>query len=164
MGLEIERRFIVKGDEWKTSIQTIQEFEQGYLVTNDDGWTVRVRIIDKKESWLTIKYPKEKFTRYEFEYKIPLSDGEELFKISNYKLSKTRYGLNLNNQYWVVDCFKEKNFPLVLAEIEMNSAEEKIQKPKWCSFEVSNLKEWSNAELAKSPIAVRTIEKKPTFL
>ena len=39
MGLEIERRFIVKRDEWKNSIKTIQEFKQGYLVTDSDGWT-----------------------------------------------------------------------------------------------------------------------------
>ena len=61
MGIEIERRFIVQGDEWKELIKSSQEFKQGYLTTNKDGRTIRIRIIDNQESWLTLKYTKEKF-------------------------------------------------------------------------------------------------------
>ena len=164
MGLEIERRFIVKGDDWKEFIQSRKEFRQGYLIVNKDNWTVRIRIINNKEAYLTLKKPKEGITRYEFEYPVPLNDAEDLFKSVKYSIAKTRYELIVANQCWVVDCFQGENHPLVLAEIELKSADENIKKPNWCFKEVSNLEQWSNAALAKTPICSRPIAKKPNFL
>ena len=164
MSLEIERRFLVQGDEWKSFTKNSQELKQGYLISNKDGWTIRARIVDNQESWITLKYPQEGITRYEFEYKIPLSDAEELLEIAEYKLTKTRYELIFENRSWIVDCFKEENFPLVIAEIELNSANEILKQPSWCNQEISNFKEWSNAALAKLPISQRPMEKRHIFL
>tara|TARA_Y100001968_G_scaffold331466_1_gene386237 strand:- start:4525 stop:5019 length:495 start_codon:yes stop_codon:yes gene_type:complete len=164
MGTEIERRYIVQGNKWKKFIKNSQDLKQGYLITNKNGWTIRVRIIDNKEANLTLKYPKEGIERYEYEYLIPLSEGEELLELAKYKIIKTRYQLQMGKKLWFIDCFKGKNFPLVLAEIELKSSEEIFDKPEWCSIEVSSLKEWSNAGLAKLPLSMRPIEKRRVFL
>ena len=57
MAIEIERRFIVEGDEWKSFAKNPKNFKQGYLSTNFDEWITRIRIIDDKESEITLKAP-----------------------------------------------------------------------------------------------------------
>ena len=164
MAIEIERRFIVQGEKWKDFAQKSYEIKQGYLITEKNGWTTRVRIINNQKAVLTLKYPKEELTRYEFEYMVPLNDAEELFKIAKYSLIKTRYELHLNHNLWIVDCFKEKNFPLVVAEIELESLKEVFEKPNWCRLEISNLQELSNSSLAKLPISSWPLDKRRIFL
>tara|TARA_Y100001968_G_C19213724_1_gene646071 strand:- start:112 stop:606 length:495 start_codon:yes stop_codon:yes gene_type:complete len=159
MGFEIERRFIVEGNEWKKFIQTSEQLKQGYLLANESDWTIRIRIINNKDAFLTLKRPKGGITRFEFEYPVPLHDAEELFEIAKYSIKKKRYHLTLDSKDWVVDCFQDQNHPLVLAEIELKSNNESIRKPSWCIKEVSHLKEWSNAALAKLPISRRPIAK-----
>tara|TARA_Y100001968_G_C19232140_1_gene655015 strand:- start:208 stop:702 length:495 start_codon:yes stop_codon:yes gene_type:complete len=164
MNLEIERRFIVTGDEWKNFTQDSKELKQCYLINNEDSWTVRVRIINEKESWLTMKYPKSKISRYEFEYKIPINDALSIWKLSDFRIKKIRHELNIDNIIWVVDYFQENNFPLVLTEIELQSENEKIQIPSWCKEEVSDKKEFNNAALAKFPISSWPIGKRRLIL
>lgn len=164
MSIEIERRFIVKGEDWKIFAQESQELKQAYLILDENYWTVRVRIIDDEKSYLTIKHPKTGIARYEFEYEIPLKDGLSLWEISSYKIEKTRYKLILNNHTWIIDCFKEANFPLVLSEIELITENQKIEIPPWCENEISHLKELSNAALAKSPISSWPLEKRRSIL
>ena len=153
MGIEIERRFIVKGEEWKDLIEGSQELKQSYLTTDPNGWTIRIRIIDEKVSQLTLKYPQKGISRFEFEYSIPLNDAKKIWELSKTQLSKTRYQVIYDKRLWVIDCFKDKNFPLVIAEIELSSINEVFKKPSWCNQEISNLNEWSNAALAKTPIS-----------
>ena len=164
MSLEIERRFLVKGDDWKNFVQSSENLTQGYLITNEEEWTIRVRVVNEKESLLTLKHPKNGIIRYEFEYMIPIDDGISILKKSHFKINKTRYELKLNSDIWIVDSFKENNFPLVIAEIELNDVDQKINIPEWCYLEVSHLNEFSNAALAKSPISTWPIEKRPSIL
>ena len=164
MGLEIERRFIVKGDNWKYLTKEYQAIKQGYLINELKGWTIRIRIINEKESWITLKYPHSELSRHEFEYQIPLKEAIEIMKISKYKVNKIRYVLNLNPGDWIVDCFQGKNEPLVIAEVELNSPKEIIEQPKWCQKEVTGIEELSNASLAKEPISHWPIDKKRSIL
>ena len=164
MTLEIERRFLVKGEEWKKFINNSKELKQGYLVTEKNKWTIRIRIINNKESWLTLKFPREGIVRDEFEYITPLADGVSIWKNSNFQISKTRHELNINNHVWVVDCFKGNNFPLTIAEIELKEVNQKINIPKWCGLEISDSNEFSNAALAKKPISSWPMEKKRLIL
>ena len=164
MGLEIERRFIVKGNEWKSYTQNSQELKQGYLKTDKNGWTIRVRVADNKNATITLKHPKEMLTRYEFEYSIPINDAQTILEFSKYSIIKTRYELNFQNILWIVDCFKDENFPLVLAEIELKTKNQIFKKPKWCGLEVSNSQELSNAALAKYPFSTWPLEKRHVFL
>jgi len=164
MGLETERRFIVKGDDWKIYTKEYENIYQGYLITDREGWTIRVRVINEAESWLTLKYPYSDISKYEFEYLIPLADAMEIMKITNYQVTKKRYKLNLKPGDWIVDCFSKKNYPLVLAEVELDSPDQIIQKPKWCDKEVTGVEELSNASLAKCPISNWTMDKERSIL
>ena len=158
MALEIERRFLVKGNEWKAISLDSQHFRQGYLTTSIQNWTVRVRIMGKEKAWLTLKYPAEKIARHEFEYLIPIKDAEEIWERTPHKLFKTRYHLDLKEGNWIIDCFEESNDPLVIAEVELVTAEQNIPIPNWCFNEITNNKQLTNAALAQKPIRTWTNE------
>ena len=67
MAIEIERRFIVKGDEWKSFAKKPKNFKQGYISTNFDEWVIRTRIINNKKSELTLKKYSDLMMNHEFE-------------------------------------------------------------------------------------------------
>ena len=153
MGIEIERRFLVTNEDWKSEVILSEGFDQAYLNSKTDEWATRVRIIDNEKSYLTLKSTLNGLTNYEFEYSIPIKDAIELIKLSKYKITKTRYQLKINKKNWVVDVFDGANSSLKIAEIELNSESEEIQIPSWCGQEITGIKSLSNASLAKTPIS-----------
>ncbi len=160
MALEIERRFLVKGEEWKAIAKNRHALRQGYLVNNIQGWIVRMRIVDQKKAWLTLKTKAEGIANHEFEYMIPLKDAESLLEFAPHKIIKTRYELNFEGGEWVIDCFEDNNSPLVIAEVELASSEDQIHIPTWCYQEITSNKQLSNAALAKDPISNWSNEKR----
>ena len=158
MGIEIERRFLVKNEDWRSKAIYSEDFSQAYLNSNTDEWTVRIRIINKNQAYLTLKSSLNGFTNYEFEYQIPIQDALELFNLSNKKITKTRYQLKIDEKDWVIDSFKGLNSSLTIAEIELDSESEKIQIPAWCEQEITGIKSLSNASLAKIPISELSIK------
>ena len=158
MGIEIERRFLVRNEDWKSKIILSQDFRQGYLNSNSDAWTTRVRIIDSCKAFITLKSSINGLANYEFEYPIPNEDAIELLKLSKYKITKTRYQLKINKKDWVVDLFHGSNSPLKIAEIELNSESEEIEVPSWCGQEITGIKSLSNGSLAKTPISQISIK------
>ena len=158
MGIEIERRFLVKNEDWRSNVIFSEDFSQAYLNSNTDEWTVRIRIINKNQAYLTLKSFLNRFTNYEFEYQVPIQDALELFNLSNTKITKTRYQLKIDEKDWVVDSFKGLNSSLTIAEIELDSESEKIQIPAWCEQEITGIKSLSNASLAKIPISELSIK------
>jgi len=153
MGIEIERRFLVANEDWKDQIILSQGFSQAYLNSSADEWVTRVRIIDNKKGYITLKSSINGFINYEFEYSIPIKDAIELIKLSKYKITKTRYQLKINKRNWIVDLFDGSNSPLKIAEIELNDESEEIKVPSWCGKEITGIKSLSNASLAKTPIS-----------
>tara|TARA_Y100001968_G_scaffold242310_1_gene225951 strand:- start:341 stop:841 length:501 start_codon:yes stop_codon:yes gene_type:complete len=153
MGIEIERRFLVTNEDWKSEVRLSAGLNQAYLNSKADEWATRVRIIDNKKAYLTLKSSLNGLSNYEFEYSIPIKDAIELIKLSKYKITKTRYQLKINKKYWVVDVFDGTNSSLKIAEIELNSESEEIQVPSWCGQEITGIKSLSNASLAKTPIS-----------
>jgi len=153
MGIEIERRFLVENEDWKNQTLLSEDFSQAYLNSSVDEWATRVRIIDNKKSYITLKSSLNGLKNYEFEYLIPTKDATDLIKLSKYKITKTRYQLKINNKNWVVDIFNGANSPLKIAEIELNNESEEIEVPSWCSQEITGIKSLSNASLAKTPIS-----------
>ena len=101
MPFEIERRYIIQDDGWKVLTKEMQEFHQAYLSTNFDEWVIRTRIINNKESEITLKKSSELMINHEFEYPIPYKDAVELSNLSKYKITKTRYHLKTNEKDWV---------------------------------------------------------------
>ena len=153
MGIEIERRFLVKNEDWKSKVILTQDITQAYLNSSIDEWTTRIRMINNNSAYITLKSSLNGLVNNEFEYSIPIKDAIELIKLSKYKIIKTRYQLKINNKTWVVDLFDGSNFSLKIAEIELKSESEKIQVPSWCGKEITGLKLLSNASLAKIPIS-----------
>ena len=153
MGIEIERRFLVENEGWKSQVILSEDFIQAYLNSNVDEWATRIRIIDNNKAYITLKSSSNGLVNNEFEYSIPIKDAIELIKLSKYKIIKTRYQLKINNRNWVVDLFDGANSSLKIAEIELNSESEKIQVPSWCGQEITGIKSLSNASLAKTPIS-----------
>tara|TARA_Y100001968_G_C18847926_1_gene476700 strand:+ start:46 stop:546 length:501 start_codon:yes stop_codon:yes gene_type:complete len=157
MGIEIERRFLVKNEDWRHEIILSEEFSQAYLNSNLEEWAIRIRIIDDSQSYITLKSSINGLANYEFEYPIPNKDAVELLNLSKYKIIKTRYQLKINGKDWIVDCFKGLNSSLTIAEIELNFESEEINVPSWCEREITGIKSLSNAFLAKTPISELSI-------
>ena len=158
MGIEIERRFLVENEDWRSKVILSENFSQAYLNSNSDEWSIRVRIIDNNKSYITLKSSINGLVNYEFEYPIPYKDANELFNLSKYKITKTRYQLKINDQNWMVDSFGGSNSSLKIAEIELSSQSEQITVPAWCGQEITGIKSLSNASLAKTPISNLSIK------
>ena len=158
MGIEIERRFLVKSEDWKNQVLLSEDFSQAYLNLSSDKWTIRVRIIDNYKSYITLKSSLNGLVNHEFEYPIPIEDAITLLNLSKYQITKTRYQLRINGKDWIVDSFYGSNSSLIIAEIELESELEKIEIPSWCGEEITGIKSLSNASLAKTPISRLSIK------
>jgi len=158
MGIEIERRFLIANEDWKSQIILREDFNQGYLNSDVDEWATRVRVIDNKKGYITLKSSLNGLKNYEFEYSIPIKDAIELIKFSKYKITKTRYKIKINKKDWVVDVFDGSNSSLKIAEIELNSESDEIQVPTWCGEEITGIKSLSNASLAITPISQLSVK------
>lgn len=149
MATEIERKFLVNGDDWRPERGV--EYLQGYLA-DKDGMTVRVRMAGPKGK-LTIKGPSQGATRAEFEYSIPPEDAQQMLKTlcPGPLIDKTRYTVMVGQHEWVIDEFRGDNAGLVMAEVELESEEEAFEMPAWAGKEVTHLDRFFNAQLVKRP-------------
>lgn len=151
MAQEIERKFLVSGDGWKSTVASSARLQQGYLSTSAKA-TVRVRIYDDKEAVLTLKGKTEGISRAEFEYPIPLEDARELMEMSRPNvIEKRRYNVPFEAHTWEVDVFEGLHAGLVLAEVEMASVDEHVHLPDWVGLEVSEDDRYANASLSRNP-------------
>lgn len=161
MALEIERRFLVAGEAWRSLVAWSQDLEQGYLVASADGPTLRVRssrasasqasLASGAEAWLTLKLAATGIARHEYEYAIPAGDGLALLGHCGSKLVKRRFGLHLPGGDWVLDVFEAGNAPLVIAEVELERDDQPVAIPPWCVREITGEGAFSNAALASHP-------------
>ena len=152
MALEIERRFLLKNDNWKKFITKKIFIEQGYLSKSLDDWIIRIRFTGK-DFKITLKKHIENFTNYEFEYSIPQKDGETIMSNLSNTIKKERFFLEVEKKSWIIDCFKENNYPLEIAEIELSNEEEDLFLPSFISKEITGLTHYSNFSLANNPFS-----------
>ena len=152
MALEIERRFLVKNDDWKEYITKKTLIEQGYLSYKLDDWIIRIRF-NGANFKIALKKHIENFTNYEFEYLIPNSDGEQIMSNLTNTIKKERFFLEIENKQWIIDCFKEKNFPLEIAEIELSKEKEEFRLPTFVSKEITGIHNLSNVSLTSYPLS-----------
>ena len=152
MALEIERRFLLKNDDWKKFVTKKIFIELGYFSKSLDDWIIWLRITGKG-SKITLKKHINSFTNFEFEYSIPYIDGEQIMSNLAIKLKKERYFLKVEEKSWVIDCFKESNYPLEIAEIELSEEKEDLSLPSFISKEITGLKHYSNFNLANKPFS-----------
>ena len=152
MALEIERRFLIKNDNWKKFITNKTLIEQGYLSKTIDDWIIRIRFTGK-DFKITLKKHIKNFTNFEFEYSIPQKDGETIMSNLSNTIKKERFFLEIEKKSWIIDCFKENNYPLEIAEIELSNEDEDLSLPSFISKEITGMKHYSNFSLANKPFS-----------
>ncbi len=149
MGVEIERKFLVKGDFKKEACKAYH-IVQGYVCLAP-GKSVRVRIRDN-EGFITIKGQRTGITRFEWEEPIPLEDAKQLLRLCDGKvIDKTRHLVKAGAHTFEVDEFHGDNEGLVVAEVELKSEDEAFERPEWLGEEVSGDIRFRNAELINNP-------------
>lgn len=151
MGREIERKYLVASDAWRSHVMRRRRFEQGYLAITEDC-AVRVRI-DGDHANLNIKNATLDIERQEFEYPVPLADAREMLDslCAGRALSKLRHWVDHQGDTWEVDVFEGANRGLVLAEIEIEDRDQRFPIPDWVGGEVSGDERYLNSYLAVTP-------------
>jgi adenylate cyclase len=166
MGIEIERKFKVAGDGWRGAAEKSVRMAQGYV--NDmaamragtQKASVRVRIAGDR-AFLNLKSRELGHTRQEFDYEIPLADGEALLALCvGGLLDKTRHYVRHAGFLWEVDEFHGESSGLVVAEIELPSADTAFGKPDWTGEEVTEQLRYYNLALAERPYSRWSAEEK----
>lgn len=159
MAQEIEHKFLVKSDIYKT-LATGTYYHQGYIPTVN-GMTVRVRIAGEK-AFITMKDHAKGLTRHEYEYEIPVCDAKEMLELmcSKPQIEKHRYVLPAEGEladgtkvklHWEVDEFHGDNRGLVVAEIEVPAEDTKFVLPDWIDKEVTGDHKYYNSHLCEYP-------------
>jgi len=149
MPIEIERKFLLKNDDWRPGANGT-DYRQGYLSV-DPQRSVRIRK-SGQQAWLAIKGATEGIARLEFEYPIPAADAEALLALCPPTvIEKTRYVIRQDKHCWEIDEFHGANEGLLLAEIELDDANETFEKPDWLGDEVTHDPRYYNAMLSTHP-------------
>lgn len=160
MALEIERKFLVLDDTYKHEAFSKSHIRQGYICS-ERGRTVRVRIRDSR-AYITIKGPSLDggLSRYEFEQEIPLADGEQLMMLCEPGIiDKVRWLVKSGEHTFEVDEFFGDNEGLVVAEVELQHADETPLMPPFIGQEVTGDRRYYNAQLRRQPYRTWTTGK-----
>ena len=151
MGVEIERKFLVIDDAWRTAALPGRRYRQGYLSTGP-GNSVRVRVCGD-DAWLNVKSAVAGIARHEYEYRIPPADAHAMLEELCVKplIEKTRFIVEHDGLAWEIDVFEGDNSGLVVAEIELDSAGDAFTLPAWAGEEVSGDVRYYNHRLVEHP-------------
>lgn len=152
MGVEIERKFLLRGEAWRALGQPVL-LRQGYLSSHRER-VVRVRI-EGSQAMMTIKGRSEGNTRGEWEYPLPLTDAQEFLErlCERPIIEKYRRRIMHAGMVWEIDEFLGVNAGLVVAEIELESADQAFDMPAWIGVEVSDDARYFNANLIGHPFS-----------
>ena len=150
MEYEIERKFLVTSDEYRR-LSDGEDYKQGYL-NSDKERVIRVRT-KSSSAYLTIKTLQKDLIRKEFEYEIPLDHANYLLEnvCERPIIEKTRYHIHHGDHIWEVDEFHGENDGLIIAEVELGSADEEVLLPDWIGKEVSDDWRYYNSNLLQNP-------------
>jgi adenylate cyclase len=150
MPREIERKFLVRNDEWRGLAHRSQRMSQGYLAS---GGRVSVRVrIAGDEAWLNMKTGRLGVSRQEYEYPLPIDEARELLALADGPLiDKTRHFVEHGGFEWEVDEFHGDNVGLVVAELELAREDERFPSPPWLGVEVTQLARYYNVCLVRHP-------------
>lgn len=150
MPKEIERKFLVRGDGWRSGAAGLP-IRQGYLCTDVER-NIRVRTRGE-HGYLTIKGAMRGLAREEFEYAIPRDDANAMLDglCQRPLIEKTRYVRDHGGCIWEIDVFEGENAGLIIAEVELQDEDQDIALPAWVGAEVSNDTRYFNVNLFRHP-------------
>jgi adenylate cyclase len=151
MATEIERKFLLLDDTWRSEIEKSICIRQGYLAGSEKS-SIRVRIAGDQAN-INIKSATLGVTRSEYEYPIPVNEANEILDLlcEGPLIEKTRYYVPHGNHCWEIDVFSGENDGLIVAEIELARVDEDFERPDWLGEEVSDDTRYYNVCLVKHP-------------
>ena len=154
MGIEIERKFLLRSDAWRKQADAGTRYIQGYLIGAQQA-SVRIRT-EGTQAYLNIKSMTLGIQRLEFEYPVPLEDAQVMLAqlCSKPLIEKTRYRVTHGRHVWDIDVFEGANQGLVVAEIELATVNEAFDLPDWIGEEVSHDPRYYNVNLVQHPYSI----------
>lgn len=150
MAKEIERKFLVVGDDWRRLVEGTM-YRQGYLNSVKER-TVRIRTVGDR-AFLTVKGITVGSTRVEYEYEIPVADCNAMLDglAEQPIIEKKRYRIPFGGLVWEIDEFFGENLGLIVAEVELTSEDQRFDKPAWIGEEVGHDPRYFNSNLIAHP-------------
>ena len=182
MAMEIERKFLVKSNDWENDVRTFHRLEQGYLAFpgNNKEPEVRVRLTSrpfrKDENdedglplpqsydcaFITVK-SKGDLVRSEAEGAIDVDVAKEMMKAcQGVIISKTRYMVPHQDVVFEVDVYHGDLEGLVTAEVELSHVGQDISLPSWIGEDITSISSYKNASLAKSGMPAHRVMPSPS--
>ncbi|WP_313601560.1 CYTH domain-containing protein [Rhizobium sp.] len=161
MAKEIERKYLVRTDGWRSGASSSSSFLQAYIASGKDR-SVRVRIMDGERAKLTIKIGRDLFARDEFEYDVPLADAKEMAEQAlGVVLEKTRYFVPYEGYTWEVDVYAGAYVGLVVAEVEIANEKDRPHLPDWIGKEITGDRRYSNVNMAVEDLSEELVHGLP---
>jgi adenylate cyclase len=151
MSFEIERKFLVRGDDWRGLVSSQTTIRQAYLASSAKSST-RIRIRGDGTATLTIKSRPADLRRLELEYPIPVLQAEALMQLrEGATIEKTRFLVPYGGLTWEIDVFSGDNLGLIIAEVELKDVDQPIELPSWIGREVTAQPQYYNSFLVQQP-------------
>ena len=150
--IEIERKFLVLSNAFKTEAYKSYTIKQGFLNSHKER-TVRIRLKEDK-GYLTVKGESTSngLSRFEWEKEISKTEAESLLLLCETGIiDKIRYEVKSRNHTIEIDEFYGSNAGLIVAEVELNSESESFEKPSWLGKEVTGDVKYYNSQLSQRP-------------
>ena len=157
MGVEIERKFLLRDGSWRKDAEPGIHYMQGYMRFSKG--VLRARVAGEK-AFLTLKGAVKNASRLEFEYPIPREDAEAILRslAEGPFIEKTRYIVRHHSFIWEIDEFAGDNSGLTVAEIELEDERQGFPRPSWLGEEVTSDMRYSNSNLAANPFSKWSVE------
>ena len=153
MSFEIERKFLVRGNDWRALVSSQTTIRQAYLAANGKSST-RIRIRGDGTATLTIKSRPVDLRRLELEYPIPVLQAEALMQLREGAIiEKTRYVVPHGDLAWEIDVFSGENLGLIIAEVELTAVDQQVELPSWIGREVTAQPQYYNSFLMQQPFS-----------
>jgi adenylate cyclase len=151
VALEIERKFLVRSEAWRSQVSHRTLMRQGYMGSGS-RCSVRARVAGD-QAWLNLKAKRSGTTRLEYEYSIPVADANEMLNelCEGPLIEKYRHEVRIGEHVWEIDEFLGDNAGLIVAEIELADENEAFERPDWLGEEVTADERYYNFNLAERP-------------
>ena len=161
MSIEIERKFLVRGNDWERLATRRTFLRQAYLACNGKA-SIRIRIKDDGAATLTVKSRPADLRRLELEYDIPVLEAEALMQLCQGSvIEKVRHVIPCGDLAWEVDVFSGDNYGLIIAEIELRHEHQHVELPPWIGAEITGQPQYYNTSLAQRPFCTWSSQEAP---